>query len=113
MLRKLFKWFLALFRKKKCYEKNNLYKYIFIEDVPHHAEDRTLYFIGEQNYYWQFVMVCPCGCKSLLHMNLMSDEAPYWTYIIRNDLVSITPSIDRIVGCRSHFFIKEGKIIWA
>lgn len=111
MLQKLYKWFIKFFFKKEL-DKYKRYGFQFVNEIPDIPKKNILYFIGEEEYYWQFVMLCPCGCNSLLHMNLMDDYKPYWSYKINNGLISITPSIDRMVGCKSHFFVKEGQIIW-
>ena len=47
---------------------------------------------------------CPCGCGDVLTLNLIPDTHPGWT-ISGN---SIKPSINRIIGCRSHFTITNG-----
>ena len=111
----LFNWFVKLFISKKLDKKPKveIYGFQFTDDVPDKPKGKTLYFIGEQDYFWQFVMICPCGCNSLLHMNLMQDEEPYWTFEIDDDKVTIVPSIDRMIGCKSHFFVRSGKIVWA
>jgi len=112
MLQKLCNWIVRLFFKKEV-NKDKGYGFQFVEDVPNNPKNKILYFIGEDGYYWQFVMLCPCGCNLLLHMNLMDDYNPYWSYKIYNDKISISPSIHRLVGCKSHFFIRSGNIIWA
>ena len=33
-------------------------------------------------------------------------------YKIEEGKISLSPSIDRFVGCKSHFFLTDGKIIW-
>ncbi|WP_394341525.1 DUF6527 family protein [Albibacterium indicum] len=59
-------------------------------------------------------MLCPCGCKNILHMNLMEEESPCWSYSInKKNIITIRPSVNRIVGCKSHFFVREGKVVWA
>lgn len=115
MLIKLFKWIFRLFagRQPEKSGVNPSYKFDYMEDVPLKPANKTIYIIGEQGYYWQFVMLCPCNCGSLLHMNLMNDHKPFWSYEIVNNEISFTPSIDRMVGCKSHFFIKNSKIVWA
>jgi Family of unknown function (DUF6527) len=106
MVRKLLNFFSTLFVKK--------YKHELVEDMPDVLKTKTAYFVGNKGYYWQVVFVCPCGCKKNLHMNLNSDYEPYWKYVIeKNDSVTLSPSVHRIVGCKSHFFLKKGKINWA
>jgi hypothetical protein len=44
----------------------------------------------------------------------MRDDDPSWIACgATGDRASLHPSIWRIRGCRSHFFIKDGRIIWA
>ncbi|WP_394339847.1 DUF6527 family protein [Mucilaginibacter conchicola] len=57
-------------------------------------------------------MLCPCGCKQILYTNLIEDHHPFWKYKLNGKTISLRPSIDRLVGCRSHFFLTDGKIIW-
>jgi hypothetical protein len=111
MFQKLYKWFIRLFFKREL-DTETQYKFQFVTEIPDIAKKNILYFIGNEGYYWQFVMLCPCGCNSLLHMNLMDDYDPYWSYQIHDDLITVTPSIDRVVGCKSHFFVREGRIVW-
>ncbi|MDQ8011386.1 MAG: DUF6527 family protein [Flavobacterium nitrogenifigens] len=111
MLQRIYNWFVRLLLKKEL-DADKRYRFQFANEVPDIPKRNVLYFIGEEGYYWQFVMLCPCGCSSLLYMNLMDDYNPYWSYKIENDLITITPSIDRIVGCKSHFFVRNGNIVW-
>jgi hypothetical protein len=111
MLQKIYNWFVRLFFKKE-FDADKRYRFQFVNEVPDIPKKNILYFIGEEGCYWQFVMLCPCGCSSLLHLNLMDEYNPYWNYEIHDDLITITPSIDRIVGCKSHFFVREGNIVW-
>lgn len=115
MIRRLLNWFLNFLNFKKFNDKRKreIYRFEFIDDVPDSPKEKVLYFIGEDDYYWQFIMLCPCGCNSLLHMNLIEDYYPSWSYKVDDNLISVTPSVDRTVGCKSHFFIKSGKLIWA
>lgn len=106
MLRKLLRWFLKLFGREK------LYKYQFVDDVPDQLRSGTVYLVGNQGYYWQNVMLCPCGCQQVLYMNLMDDYDPYWKYVIQGKTISLNPSVNRLVGCKSHFFLRKGKIEW-
>lgn len=108
MLKRLFDWIKRLFYKKKPF------RYKYVEDVPNVLKSKTIYIIGVENNPWQLIMECPCGCKNTLHMNLMKEESPVWSYVIENKkMITIHPSINRIVGCKSHFFIRNGKLVWA
>lgn len=49
--------------------------------------------------------ICPCGCNAIIMLNTIKDTKPCWKFVPPN---SITPSIDRQVGCKSHFTITNG-----
>ena len=57
---------------------------------------------------------CPCGCKEHIHLKVDPDEGhPRWALNVDdNGLVSLSPSIHWVCGCRSHFFITNGRILW-
>lgn len=107
MIKKLLRWWKRLFSREKNYEP------CFVEEVPGDPDDKTIYLITHMGHCWQVVMICPCGCKKLLHMNTVKDHHPYWRFEIHaNGSLSLHPSIHRQVGCKSHFFVRCGKINW-
>jgi hypothetical protein len=80
---------------------------------PPKLRPSTLYVLKEDGIPWQAAMICPCGCRATLELNLLSDERPMWRYSINaKRYPSLHPSVWRQVGCRSHFFLREGRIIW-
>ena len=48
------------------------------ETIPKELRRRTLYVVQEDGYREQAAMICPCGCRRILHMNLLADECPCW-----------------------------------
>jgi hypothetical protein len=105
MKRTLLKWFSDLFKRPYTCE--------FVDEIPDRLKRKTVYFIRHEGYNWQAIMVCPCGCTKILQMNLITDYKPFWEYKIESrNRVTLSPSIHRIIGCKSHFFIRRGKIIW-
>jgi len=57
---------------------------------------------------------CPCPCQETISLNLMTSQMPFWSLIWHADgTVSVTPSVDKTSGCRSHFFIRRCRIEWA
>ena len=46
---------------------------------------------------------CPCGCNAQIILNLIPGASPCWS-VSGN---TISPSINRAVGCKSHFSIKN------
>lgn len=81
--------------------------------LPKLIAPRTLYILNEDGEAWQATMCCPCGCGSVLDMNLLPDDKVVWRASVETDKTgSLHPSVWRKVGCRSHFFIRNGRIRW-
>ena len=92
-----------LFRKK--------YHYARSDDIPDYLENDLVY-ICDENQAWAIIFVCPCGCGEPIYLNLLQSANPKWKYSIKRNKISIFPSIDRIRGCKSHFWLRNGKIYW-
>ncbi|WP_390624703.1 DUF6527 family protein [Anthocerotibacter panamensis] len=59
-------------------------------------------------------MLCPCGCQETVNMNLVEGSYPRWHLRQHGGgKVSLYPSINRTIGCRSHFWIGENVITWS
>jgi hypothetical protein len=84
-----------------------------VEDLPDRLKSGIVYLVGEGEYLWFAAMLCPCGCGVTLHMNLMPHSRPRWEVIKHKDgSVTLAPSISRLTGCHSHFFLRRGRILW-
>lgn len=85
----------------------------WIEDVPDTLRPDRIYFVGAGRPAFA-VMVCPCGCGSDIHLNLLREVRPHWAWEIGPlDEVTLHPSVWKTQGCRSHFFVYKGRIKWA
>jgi hypothetical protein len=82
------------------------------EDKPDKINSGVIYIVGDLDYEWLIVFQCPCGCNAIVQLNLLKDASPCWKFRFRNNLISLSPSISREIGCHSHFFITEGKVNW-
>ena len=60
----------------------------------------------------QIVVACPDGCGEKLSINLDPRSGPAWRLYKRRGRWSLFPSIDKTAGCRSHFILWNGKILW-
>jgi len=91
-----------------------VYRVACVTEKPERVERRTVYMIGEDDSFWAAVLVCPCGCQSEVWLNLLKHEnRPTWTVErVQGTKAHITPSVWRQNGCRSHFLIKRGLLIW-
>lgn len=77
--------------------------------IPRH--DIVLAREGDED--WCVGMRCPCGCGKSIELLLIRDVMPRWDLEIdRKGLPSLKPSIWLAHGCRSHFWLKHGRIHW-
>jgi hypothetical protein len=103
------KW-LSRFTNRFSTEK--IFSVIRTEEAPDSLEECVVYLLGEGDYLWSAVLLCPCGCKEAIHLNLLPDASPCWSVRLSGKKLWIDPSIARQNGCRSHFFVRAGKIEW-
>lgn len=92
------------------------YKIEIIPDNPNpdSLRDNIVYVVGAKNYIkWGYIK-CPCGCGDSIMLSLNKKAYPSWS--IKQDKIgraTISPSVNKLDGCKSHFFIRKGKLIWA
>ena len=102
MLERIKSFFRSIFQKK--------YHIKFANNIPELLEKRVVYVIDEQTK-WVMVFSCPCGCEDKIHLNLLEEVSPKWAYTIsRRKVIGITPSVNRVRGCKSHFWLRNGKV---
>ncbi|HCY43381.1 MAG TPA: hypothetical protein DHV48_18935 [Prolixibacteraceae bacterium] len=86
----------------------------YVDELPEMVTDKVIYIVGEMNFPWLLAFKCPCGCQNLIQLNLLKDAEPCWRFKIdKKKKINIYPSVWRINGCKSHFFIRKSKIQWA
>jgi hypothetical protein len=89
------------------------FKTIYQNELPDSFEKSTIYVIGEKKHYWCIAMLCPCGCNAVIQLNLLPQVSPQWSFFrSRNATITISPSIWRNNGCKSHFYVSNGRIAW-
>jgi Family of unknown function (DUF6527) len=113
VLKKLFNWFLSFLKLKKE-DTQGCYNLAIVSELPETLSDDILYIEGNEklNDYWYALLICPCGCQENIMLNLMDDAKPYWKVSINKSDFSISPSIWRTKNCKSHFWLKNRKIVW-
>lgn len=90
-----------------------LFRSARVEDMPDSLKSHTIYLCGEGENLWAAAMICPCGCGDVIQLNLLKRASPCWSVIDHPDgTVSVMPSVWRKKGCRSHFFIRQGRVDW-
>lgn len=81
--------------------------------LPSDLKRRYLYVVQEDGFEEQAAMLCPCGCGRVLHMNLLPDTRPCWRLTKHaNGRATLHPSVWRKKDCGSHFWLREGRVIW-
>jgi len=67
----------------------------------------------DQGCDWSVGFTCPCGCGDAIELLLLPSIAPHWTLVLDQlKRPTLAPSIWRTTGCRSHFWVRSGRIIW-
>ena len=84
-----------------------------VHERPEHLRQRRLYVTQAGQDAVFGVMICPCGCQETLNLRFLPDRRPRW-YLEgeAGERATVRPSIWRREGCRSHFFLTDGRIIW-
>lgn len=103
------------FNLKWFFSKKNNSQYLKIkeiDDLPVIFEEKTVYLVGVKYNIWLLAFKCPCGCSDVIYLNTLRNSTPSWRFKVKNNMLSIYPSIKRTVGCYSHFHIKESRVIW-
>ena len=88
------------------------FRYRFAEDVPERVGPGRVWIIGAPGEAWAAVLQCPCGCGRTIRLNLLKEASPCWTYTVQRGRITLKPSVWGKTGCRSHFFIRQGRIEW-
>lgn len=66
---------------------------------------------GDEN--WCVGLRCPCGCGRRLEMMLLEEVRPRWDISVdARGYVSLHPSVWLREGCKSHFWVRSGRIVW-
>lgn len=85
-----------------------------VDEEPEPLQPSTLYLLGNSRKPWAAIILCPCGCKEIVRLNLLVEARPCWTATNHFDCTtSLNPSIFRTTGCKSHFWIRHGVVEWA
>ena len=88
-------------------------RYEVVDELPDHPARSTLYLAGDAPNMWAAAMLCPCGCKSVIQLNLLTQAKPCWKPTLHEDgSASLTPSVWRSKGCQSHFWLRRGRVEW-
>lgn len=90
------------------------YEPVLVNDFPKPGavEANKIYIVGNAQFQKWAIMQCPCGCNEQLTLSLMKKHRPNWDVDVTNQKTTLSPSVWKNEGCRSHFFLRKGKIEW-
>jgi hypothetical protein len=90
-------------------------KLIVIEgdSLPERLPSRNLILARENGEDWCVGLRCPCGCGKRLEMMVLETVRPRWDVVVdKRGRPTLHPSVWVRDGCRSHFWLRQGKVIW-
>lgn len=80
---------------------------------PSKLLSRDLLLLREGGDAWSVLMRCPCGCGQPVELPLIREARPRWSLRVDEDgYPTLAPSVWRLEGCRAHYFVRGGKVVW-
>ena len=81
---------------------------------PDQLPSRDWVLLCEGGEAWSIMMRCPCGCGQPVELPLIREAHPRWSLQVdQHGHPTLAPSIWRREGCRAHYFVRRGKVVWA
>lgn len=78
------------------------------------SDGKTIALIGTSPEMFKFaVFRCPDGCGEMLRVNLMRSQGRAWRATISGGTLTLSPSVARESGCRTHFVLVRNVAIRA
>lgn len=83
------------------------------EFLPINLPRRNFVVVRDGKEDWSVGFICPCGCHRKIELLLITAADPHWRMTVDSkERPTLYPSIWLKNGCRSHFWVKRGKIVW-
>ncbi|WP_322069510.1 DUF6527 family protein [Paraburkholderia bannensis] len=83
------------------------------ETLPEKLPRRNLVLLQDSGENWSVGMRCPCGCGQPIELALIPEARPKWRLQVEHSHApTLSPSIWMKEGCRSHFFLRHGRVEW-
>jgi hypothetical protein len=83
------------------------------DELPEDLPPNSLTVAREGGDLWAAGMQCPCGCGRRLELLLLKEVKPRWDLTIDGrNRPTLAPSVWVADGCRSHFWLRSGRIHW-
>lgn len=83
------------------------------DNLPDDMPALTVLVTHDDSEPWSAGLLCPCGCGDTIELPLFPEADQRWSiHINKQSRPTLHPSIWRKKGCRSHFFLREGLVMW-
>ena len=82
------------------------------DEVPVRLPQRGAVVVGSATHPKWLAFDCACGRQHRILLNADRGRHPAWR-LVREDPLTIAPSIDYLGDQRCHYFIRDGKTLWA
>ena len=83
------------------------------DSLPARMPRRDLVLARDDGEDWCVGLRCPCGCGHVIELLVVAEAKPRWdVYVDSKGLPTLSPSIWLKNGCRSHFWIRGGRVRW-
>ena len=83
------------------------------DSLPVKMPIRSLVLARDGREDWCMGFRCPCGCGRTIELLVIEEANPRWSYTLNPaGQPSLHPSVWLNNGCRSHFWVKDGRIKW-
>jgi hypothetical protein len=83
------------------------------DELPVCLPRRNLVLASKDGEQWCVGMTCPCGCKQRIELPLLREVKPRWELRLdKRGKPTLTPSVWIREGCCSHFYVRNGRVIW-
>ncbi|MFW1676481.1 DUF6527 family protein [Pontibacter sp. JAM-7] len=74
---------------------------------------RNIVLAREDGENWAVGFRCPCGCGKKLELLLIKEASPNWKLSVdEGGKPTLYPSVWLKTGCKSHFWVRSGKVVW-
>ena len=83
------------------------------DSLPERLRGRDLVLARDGDEDWCAGMNCPCGCGQKIELLLIREAKPRWDLALDPaGRPSLKPSVWLQTGCRSHFWLRHGRVEW-
>jgi len=109
-IKRLFEWAFGWLRPRPSEPPR--FRFVHTDELPESVDPLTVVAVGEGGHLWYAVLTCPCGCGETIQLSLLTDERPRWRLTEHAGVPTLSPSVWRHRGCRSHFILRDGLVTW-